>query len=127
MAEEHVLTPGGYRPKSLVHHIEPGHAIVARGGRLRKVHPQLGEVADLGPVEHRDTKAALMPANVTHTAPGAPAPAVPALGSGWIVFTSWSPSPGQHVTSFKTTWVVPQPPAGNDGQTVFLFNGIQNS
>jgi hypothetical protein len=46
---------------------------------------------------------------------------------GWVAFTSWSNNSGQPVSSFSTTWTVPPAPAIAGNQTIFLFNGIQNS
>lgn len=46
-----VLTPGGWRPRSMAHVIEPGYHVVEQGGRLQKVHTELGAVVeDLGAV-----------------------------------------------------------------------------
>jgi hypothetical protein len=50
----------------------------------------------------------------------------PALGSGWIAYTYWNNGTGKSITSFKTRWVVPPAPVSNDGQLIYLFNGIQN-
>ena len=128
MPDELVLTPGGYRLKSRVHYIEPEHKIGAHAGRLSKLHPQRGIVADLGPVVRRDSAEPLLPANIVRRPHiDAVAAVAPELGSGWITYASWTRPAGQHVTLFRTTWVVPPPPATQSGQTVFLFNGIQNS
>jgi hypothetical protein len=117
-----VLTPGGYRDKSLVHHIEPGHKIDASTGRLRVMHPLGHEVADFGVVQERQAGTPLMPRNVAKHPD-----VVPSLGTGWIVYASWTNTTGHAVTSFTTRWVVPPAPASDDGQVIFLFNGIQNS
>jgi hypothetical protein len=50
----------------------------------------------------------------------------PALGSGWIAYTYWNNGTGKSITSFKTRWVVPPAPVNDDGQLIYLFNGIQN-
>lgn len=122
MSDELVLTPGGFRPRSLVHKIEPGHYLDTSTGRFRQ-HDRTGKlVADHGPMIQRPGGKPLMPTNVTRE----PGPA-PALGTGWIVYASWTNNTGRTITSFKTTWVVPPPPATQSGQTIFLFNGIQNS
>ena len=119
---ELALTPGGYRHKSLVHHIEPDHHLDFAGSRIRKIHLSGHEVADLGSISTRPGDEPLMPANVTKHPE-----VVPALGSGWITYTDWTNNSGQPVARFASTWVVPPPPATDHGQTIFLFNGIQNS
>jgi hypothetical protein len=46
---ELVLTPGGWRPKSQVQQLEPGHHISGKGGRLRIIETRTGKVIrDLG-------------------------------------------------------------------------------
>jgi len=123
MAEEMVLTPGGLRPRSLVHKVEHGHSISSAGGRLRTLDSSGQVVADHGTLITRPRGLPLMPLNVSHPPPTA----VPALGSGWITFASWANNTGTPVSRFATSWVVPPAPATHSGQTIFLFNGIQNS
>ncbi len=109
MASERVLTPGGYRHPSRVHRVEHGHAIAHEPDRAR---PRLVNLATHQTIE---------------LAPVEPAAAVvPALGSGWITYAFWNNGTGHTLTSFATTWVVPDPPSTNHNQTIFLFNGIQN-
>jgi hypothetical protein len=128
MADEYVITPGGFRPKGRVHMIEPGYLVSGEGGRLRKVHFLGGVVADLGPLIPRPEKEPLMPRNVTRTPPGPSLPGrIPALGSGWITYAWWLNATGRPTTSFATTWVVPPAPKTQSGQLIYLFNGIQNS
>jgi hypothetical protein len=120
--EDLVLTPGGYRHRSLVNHIEPGHHLDFGSGRIRKMHVSGYEVADLGPAPKRPGPDPLMPGNVARHPSK-----VPALGSGWITYAYWTNNSGHPVTRFASTWVVPPAPATDHGQTIFLFNGIQNS
>ncbi|MGA7205689.1 MAG: hypothetical protein WBX27_13770 [Specibacter sp.] len=117
-----VLTPGGYRSRSLVHAIAPDHYLEAGGESLKAMHISGTEVADFGVVEQRAGGRPLMPNNVA-THPGI----LPALGSGWIAYASWNNGTGSPVSRFATTWIVPPVPATNHSQTIFLFNGIQNS
>ena len=65
MAEELVLTPGGYRPKSLVHRVEPAHILRLTGNRsLQMVHPSGAIVQDFGIIAARPANVPLMPLNV---------------------------------------------------------------
>ena len=50
----------------------------------------------------------------------------PALASGWIAYAQWFNNTANPVSLFSTTWVVPVGPPEDDGQVIFLFNGIQN-
>jgi len=137
MPDDLVLTPGGFRPRSLVYRIEAGHLLDASGGRLRKLTLAGDVVKDFGPTIVRPGDLPLMPANVVRQplVPISPArsavepraASVPALGSGWIAFAAWTNTTSQPVSFFTTTWVVPPPPATRSSQTIFLFNGIQNT
>ena len=49
MTDTLVLTPGGYRPRSLVRLIEPGHILDGTGGRLRKLDLAGKVMEDFGP------------------------------------------------------------------------------
>ncbi len=102
-----VATPGGFRHPSLVHRVEPGHALDVADGRVRLMNLSTKAVKDFP----RSDVSALE---------------FPALGSGWIAYTYWNNGTGNSVTSFKTTWEVPPPPANDSGQLIYLFNGIQN-
>ncbi|HUK41364.1 MAG TPA: hypothetical protein VLX11_09980, partial [Candidatus Acidoferrales bacterium] len=121
-SRELVLTPGGYRHKSLVRHIDSQHVLDFAGGNIRKMHISGYEVSDFGKLTTRPGEQPLMPLNVARHPE-----VVPALGSGWIAYAYWTNNTGHPVSRFATTWVVPPAPATNHGQTIFLFNGIQNS
>jgi len=123
MPEELVLTPGGYKAKSLVHLIEAGHSLRMEGIQVKKVNASGHVVADLGAIEQKAGAQPLMPLNVSipRSAPK------PALGSGWITYAGWTNNAGKPISSFSTTWVVPAAPSSQGSETIFLFNGIQNS
>jgi len=124
VGDDQVLTPGGYRPRSMVHHIEPGTVLTNVDGRFQKIHQASGKMLmDYGRMPHKLTLEPLMPNNVFVPAHLV----VPSFGHGWICNTGWTDNTGQPITSFSTTWRVPPPPDTQSGQTIFLFNGIQNS
>ena len=122
MPDDLVLTPGGFRPKSVVHPVPPGHSISGAGGRLSMLAPGGAVAAEIGPIPKRPASEPLHPRNVF-----VPEGRVPGLGSGWITYASWTNATGHPIKSFKTTWSVPPAPQTQSGQTIFLFNGIQNS
>ena len=117
-----VVTPGGYRPQSQVHYIEPGHIVDCSAGAMKKFDSNGRTVADLGTPTTRASGTPLMPSSVV-SPPAAP----PAMGSGWIVYGFWNNVSGRPITQFRTTWIVPPPPSSQSGQLIYLFNGIQNS
>lgn len=122
-AGQYVLTPGGYRDRSLVYQVAPETLISGAAGEQRLLEISGGRVsADRGAIRVHEPGVPVMPNNIQRTAPGI---SVPALGTGWIVDTRWN-RPGAPVTSFRTTWTVPPAPSSHDGQTIFLFNGLEN-
>jgi hypothetical protein len=124
--DDYVLTPGGLRHRSLVHHVPPGHELRVRRNRLLTVAPSGEVVADHGPPPSHPPGRPLMPRQVVPPRPRGRR-RVPAFGSGWITYASWSNTTGTPVSRFTTTWTVPPAPRTSSGQTIFLFNGIQNS
>jgi len=122
MADDLVLTPGGLRPRGQVHLIEDGAVIDGTDDRLRKLGTSGEMLTDFGVLQRRPPGVPLLPANVAHPEPKV----MPALGSGWITYASWTNATGTPVSSFSTAWVVPDPPATQSGQLIFLFSGIQN-
>jgi hypothetical protein len=132
LIDDLVLTPGGWRPRSVVHLIEPGSHISGKGGRLRKIKTDTGEaVADFGAIKKSRRDVANLPGNVNipeekrARRPGAEV--TPTLGAGWITYVGWLNVTGTPMSSFSGSWIVPPPPATGSGQTIFLFIGIQNS
>jgi hypothetical protein len=105
MPDDLVLTPVGYRPLSLVHRVELGHAVNAEGGRLRIIN--------------LSTKAEVeIPRTTIRTEE------FPPLSSGWISDALWRNSTPHPITSFVTTWQVPPAPATPSSQLIYLFNSL---
>jgi hypothetical protein len=122
---EMVITPGGLRPKSKIHLIEPDHHISGKDGRIRKIHNKSGKtVEDFGPI-NSGTKAnrnsLRLRKNISFES------AVQPTSNGWIIYTGWNNNTARPINYFATNWVVPQPPSSNDNQLIYLFNGIENA
>jgi hypothetical protein len=49
------------------------------------------------------------------------------FGAGWIAFAYWRNQTGSPITSFRTSWQVPARPTSDTGQTIFLFNAIEDA
>jgi hypothetical protein len=125
MSDDLVLTPGGFRSKSLVNLIEPGHELHAQDtDAFAKVELATKKVTQLA------KPPALQAQFAAHGPQGGPkgaaAPPPGTFTNGWQVYTWWD-SDGKSLTYFATEWVVPPAPATSSGQIVFLFNGIQNT
>ncbi|WP_291522548.1 hypothetical protein [Branchiibius sp. NY16-3462-2] len=137
VVDEHVLTPGGWKHRSLVHEVPPGMRVEHHRGRLRLVDEDGQHEIDCGaepvhppgrPLQPRASSESLRTrAELLSRRSAASKKAVPALGEGWITYASWTNDTGTPVSRFSTTWTVPPAPRTDHGQTIFLFNGIQNS
>jgi hypothetical protein len=64
MPDQLVITPGGYRPQSMVHLFETGSVVDCSGGRLRKVDRVGRVLTDYGAVETTISDRPLMPDSV---------------------------------------------------------------
>jgi hypothetical protein len=119
--DELVLTSGGWRPKSTVHRVERGQHVSTKGGRLRKIDTASGEVlADYGeisapPPDKPELRKAFKKS---------PEGEEPYPDDGWIVDSEWTNTGAIPISYFSTHWIVPPVPATQDGQTIFLFNGL---
>ncbi|SIO40596.1 hypothetical protein SAMN05443247_04935 [Bradyrhizobium erythrophlei] len=103
----YAFTPGGIRPKSMIHTVEPGQ-IVNRDLVFKRFDLRSGQFIPLPPVE---------------VAP----PHLPALGSGWITYAAFTENSANVISSMTTTWVVPPAPKRQDNQLIYIFNGLQDS
>jgi hypothetical protein len=125
--DEYVLTPGGRKHRSLVHAIEPGDTVQLRGERLQILKRDRTTI-DCGAAPFHPKGRPLLPAAPLQTsAKRLMAGPTPALADGWITYASWTNNTGTPVSRFATTWTVPPAPTTDHDQTIFLFNGIQNS
>ena len=75
MPEERVLTPGGFRPKSLVHRVERVQGLRSTRNFVHKFDLASGALVELPKAELRFAE-------------------VPALGSGWITYPTGTTEPG---------------------------------
>jgi acylphosphatase len=109
-AADLVLTPGGFRNRAFVHHIGDGQALnLVKNRRFELRDLRTGVTAELA------------------EPPQAAGATVPAIGSGWITYAYWNNGTGSPISQFTTMWQVPPAPSsGIAGETIFLFNGIQN-
>jgi len=150
---EMILTPTGWRPKDKVQFVPPGHHVSGKGGKLKIIESASGKVIhDFGNLakgnfEHFDKAKSKDDKNDPGSGKGAgpgkgggpvpgpnngpvPGPGggvVPAPTNGWIIYSSWTNTGAQPIDFFSTDWIVPPAPATDNGQTIFLFNGIQQT
>jgi hypothetical protein len=104
----YAITPGGIRPKSMIHTVGPGQIVKRTDGIFKRFDLYKNEFFDLPPVD---------------VAP----PQLPALGSGWITFAAYTESRTNVITSMTTRWTVPPAPGRQKTQLIYIFNGLQDS
>jgi hypothetical protein len=119
--EDMVITPFGARPKSQVHQIESGYALTYQGNHLVKIQSQSGKVAEDFGDQLQIQKDAERAKKTTSLSTSA----LPGLGSGWITYAQ-NDVPVAGITGFSTDWIVPANPPANNGQLLYLFNGLQD-
>jgi hypothetical protein len=116
-----VLTPGGWRPKSQVHLLETGQHVSGKGRRLRVIETSTGKVVqDLGETSKKKILRTGRVGKSLGTTPNFP-------DTAWIENSSWTNDSGEPIVYFSSKWVVPQEPASNNNQTIYLFNGLQQT
>lgn len=103
LLDHSALTPAG--PMSQVTLVGDGEALREIDGVIRKVNAATGAPIDVAPSLQAER----------------------VLDDGWVTYTFWKNDTGAPLTSFSSTWRVPAPPKGRHRQTLFLFNGLQNS
>ena len=103
--EEHVVTPGGLRPHSLVHTLELGHRLRQAASGFQKLDSAGHVLQDLPWARFRSELATKRVA-------------------GWVVLASWTNSGGAAVESFSCSWQVPAPPRTDSGQTLLLYSAV---
>jgi len=128
--EELVLTPGGWREKSKVHHVAEGEHVHLEDSALKIIHSESGMVTRQIALGHTrlGTHARGGGSHTPYSAEATPRPSTlnPApITDRWIVYSGWSNASGNPISFFKTRWAVPPPPTTDHGQTIFLFNGIE--
>jgi len=123
-----VLTPGGWRPKSKVHLLKPGEHVSGKGGKLQIIHTETGKIVKtVGTLSKKKLIRNLgTPGRVRPRSLSAPAQ-LPAPGTGWIVNSGWTNGSANPISYFSTRWVVPPAPSTDNGQLIYMFNGIEPS
>jgi hypothetical protein len=107
-AGQYAITPGGIRPKSMIHTVKPGEIVARHGTSFQRFDMQRLEFVE---PEHTDAEPLELPD----------------LGSGWIVYAYFIESAANVIASMTTSWVVPAAPTAHDDQLIYLFNGLQDS
>jgi hypothetical protein len=118
----YVATPNGYFDPSCIAKVLPGETARADG----TIHDAAGRsrsVASCAKPRFDRAGNAIAPGSTRAALPSAQAAAATAY-NGWV--ESYSTSSIGALSFLTSTWVVPATPsAGNQGQTIFFFNGLE--
>jgi len=102
------LTPGGWKHKSCCHHVPSGSRLIENKFGVVVVYPPTSAAYELPPCKFPGLR------------PSKPSQSV----EGWHVYTQQNV--GSNLTAFLGQWNVPDLPQSDDGQTLFMFTGVQN-
>ncbi|KAJ7769508.1 hypothetical protein B0H16DRAFT_1452689 [Mycena metata] len=108
------LVPGGY-------HINPNSYGIPADGSLARVGGEIHIFAPNGTVVHKATAGKALPPSRVKRA----VTPLPTGNDAWDVYAWGLNSECQPVGSVTSTWEVPSVPARDDGQTLFLFLGME--
>ncbi len=115
-------TPFGFFDPACMHRVsalevaQPDGTVVQEDGSTRAVAPCTSMRFDPTGKE--------MPIGAARVAPTGPRPAATNAYNGWL--ESYNTTSTGALSYLAATWVVPETPlAGNDGQTLFFFNGLE--
>jgi hypothetical protein len=97
------LTPFGPKPSQCVHEVPNGSVVSSNQTSMRVVFPN-GTVMIFPPCSY-----------------------VPPSYTGWVENTYYSIPTGYSLEHYSSLWQVPGAPTSNDGQTIFLFIGSEDS
>lgn len=101
-----VMTPAGFRDQKKIHILKPNEAVRKRNGRY--------EIFD-------KTSDALVSRDDSEGTSSA------VDDSGWITYGLFQVPEETIVSSFTSVWTVPAAPTHQDGQLLYLFNGLMDT
>lgn len=122
------VAPGGFKPQENIHLLKKGSHIKVRKGKIfeietenKKIIKEFGK-ADPEKINNFENKLLIRSKKITlqQDLLGLP------ISNRWIIYSGWMNKSGAPITYFRTRWKVPPHPSTNNGQVIFLFNGIQN-
>jgi hypothetical protein len=121
-----LLVPGrGYVPAEQVHFIEPGNHLELKNGHYLKVETSSKKVVEdygviitskITNVSGAQTRSLIKPTSLSVV-----------NNENWVVFSQWIGTGYPAPNYFSTTWAVPSYPTAYNKQTLFIFNGLQDT
>ena len=128
-----VPTPAGPMPRSHIHLIEKGYALMRKDGHMYKVErASRNIIEDYGKIDSAtsttSTSTITATASTNKTAAGSVLRPLPGYeATTWVTDAELQNTSAGSITSFSTNWVVPNIPASNDNQVLYIWDGLENS
>jgi len=118
--DDFVVTPFGYFHPSCIHHLAKGDVLLQNEGAIQRENGTYENIQECA-YPHFEAGGTKVVGDVQPTGDGSSQP--PYIGHSWIEYASihTSANYGQIVSE----WDVPPAPTSNDGQIVYLFNGLE--
>jgi hypothetical protein len=121
--EKMVLTPFGYKNADQVHYLPDNHSLIFKRDSTLEVDSKSSQIIKaFGKYKKTvttTTSTSDSHSGVENLVPGS-------YGSGWITDAVWINTASPLISYFSTSWTVPPVPYTNHGQTVYLFNALQD-
>ncbi|MDB5015516.1 MAG: hypothetical protein JWQ84_348 [Mucilaginibacter sp.] len=120
-----ILTPAGMMPKSQVHLIENGYRLEIRANHVLKVKIKTGELMeDFGKIQIPVTIQNKTFQN-SNSSKSKNLSLMSPSGNGWVTYSEWGNTNSQPINYFSTSWTVPSNPTTNDGQLLYIWDGLE--
>lgn len=125
---EFPIAPGGFKPDENFHLLKKGSHIKFANRKILEIETDNKKIVkELGRADSKKTAdfgKKLINRSENHCLReellGLP------ISDRWIIYAGWMNKSKEPITHFRTRWIVPPHPSTNNGQVIFLFNGIQN-
>ena len=125
-----VATPVGLIHRSHIHLIENGYALMRKDGHMYKVErASRNIIEDYGKIDSvTSTSTITATANANKSTEGSSRRPLPGYeATTWVTDAELQNTSAGSITSFSTNWVVPNIPASNDNQVLYIWDGLENS
>ena len=115
-----VVTPFGFFHPSCVNHLAKGDVLLQDEGAIQRTNGNHETIQECG-YPHFEADGTKVVGDMQTTGDGKTQP--PYIGHSWIEYASTHES--ANYGQIYAEWDVPPTPASNDGQIVYLFNGLE--
>ncbi len=113
--EDYVITPFGYFHPSCVVHLKEGEKLLGSGLTVEHLDGTFTQVPPCGFPHYTARGEIILPGSRTES---------PTIGHSWVVYSNAQTN--SSYGEISATWNVPPTPISSDGQTIYLFPGLED-